>query len=51
MDVHPNGKILATGSQDHTAVVWDLTTASDFFICTGGSVVEGAFNTISLKCY
>ncbi|KAH9277647.1 Angio-associated migratory cell protein [Echinococcus granulosus] len=35
VDVHPNGRILATGSQDHTAVVWDLTTASDLFTCTG----------------
>nr|CDS33677.1 angio associated migratory cell protein [Hymenolepis microstoma] len=37
VDVHPTGKLIASGSQDDNAIVWNLETGIEIFICTGHS--------------
>uniref|UniRef100_A0A0V0JBM4 Uncharacterized protein n=3 Tax=Schistocephalus solidus TaxID=70667 RepID=A0A0V0JBM4_SCHSO len=46
VDIDPSGSFIASGAQDHTAIIWDAINGTDMFVCSGhqDSVVSVAFS-------
>ncbi|BHF82086.1 hypothetical protein SprV_0802522200 [Sparganum proliferum] len=46
VDIDPSGSFIASGAQDHTAIIWDAVNGTDTFVCSGhqDSVISVAFS-------